>query len=369
VPALLHRASRVAKFLVAPGHALLAREMIYVPKNLVICLDGTGAQPRQAGNTNLVRLYSMLDLSDPRKQIAYYDPGVGTFASAGAWTPLSRWFSRMLGLAFGSGLKQNLGEVYTWLMQNWERGDQVFVFGFSRGAYTARALLGLLRTLGLLRPGSENFVPYVVSTYAGNWGDIHKNAEIFAQRVDDEGRTTVPVRYLGVWDTVKAAGFLRRSISWRYTHELPNAQRIRHAVSIDERRRLFREYPIAAADETLREEVWFAGVHSDVGGTFDDDPALSTIALKWIVEQAVAEGMLVRSRKYAAECTVTPEFAEGLVHRMSWAWRFLGERRRPIPTGSRMHTSVRERIGTVTGYDPIGSTNVTWADEDWTTLR
>ena len=124
-----------------------------MPKNLVICLDGTGAQPRATGNTNVVRLYSMLDLSDPEKQIAYYDPGVGTFSAAGAWTPLARWWSRTVGLAFGNGLKENLGEAYTWLMRNWQVGDQVYVFGFSRGAYNARALLGLLRTLGLLRPG------------------------------------------------------------------------------------------------------------------------------------------------------------------------------------------------------------------------
>lgn len=144
----------------------------------------------------------MLDLSDPTVQVAYYDPGVGTLAAAGAWTPFARWWSKVMGLAFGSGLRENLGEAYCWLMQNWEQGDQVYVSGFSRGAYNARALLGLLRTLGLMRPGSENFVLYAVAAYSGGCSDMHLIAEVFAQRVDTAGHTTVPVRYLGVWDTV-----------------------------------------------------------------------------------------------------------------------------------------------------------------------
>ena len=336
-----------------------------MPKNLVICMDGTGAQPKAAGNTNLVRLYSMLDLSDPAKQVAYYDPGVGTFAAAGAWTPLARWWSKTMGLAFGFGLRENLGEAYSWLMRNWERGDQVYVFGFSRGAYNARALLGLLRTLGLMRPGSENFVSYATAAYSGGFPNMHEIAEIFAQVVDDEGRTTVPIRYLGVWDTVKAAGLFRRDFNWPYTHQLPNAQRIRHAVSIDERRRPFREYLIENADDVTREEVWFAGVHCDVGGTFLDDQKLSTIALRWLVEEAVAQGMIVKPRKYAFECAVTPDFAEGRLHKNAWPWVLLGRRRRPIPQGALVHASVQDRISSVSDYNPIGSSRVTWVDPDW----
>jgi uncharacterized protein (DUF2235 family) len=138
-----------------------------VGKNIVVCLDGTGNQLKAKGNTNVVRLYEMLDLTDPSKQIAYYDPGVGTFSAQGAWTPIGQRISKLFGLAFGSGLRTNLGEAYTYLMQHYEDGDRLFIFGFSRGAYTARALAGLLRAAGLLRPGSENLVPYAVgSTHA-----------------------------------------------------------------------------------------------------------------------------------------------------------------------------------------------------------
>lgn len=99
-----------------------------------MCLDGAGAQLRAKGNTNVVLLFKCLDHSLPDKQISHCDPGVGTFASAGAWTPLARSISRATGLAFGAGLRQTLGEAYIWLMQNWRPRDQIFIFGFSRGA-------------------------------------------------------------------------------------------------------------------------------------------------------------------------------------------------------------------------------------------
>jgi hypothetical protein len=352
-------------------------------RNLVICLDGTGGQLRAKGNTNVLLLYKLLDHSDPTKQVACYDPGVGTFASAGAWTPLARAVSRMGGLAFGWGLRQNLGEAYTWLMQNWEPGDQVFIFGFSRGAYTARALVGMLRAIGVMRPGSENLVPYVVATYARrggeaklNWKEVHLTSEVFARHVD--GKSTVPVKYLGLWDTVKAAGFLRWEIRWPFTRELPNALRIRHAVSIHEERAPFKEYLVDARTDGSLEEVWFAGVHSDVGGTFVDpppagrvnhpgsrtsDPRLSTIALKWIIEGAIAEGLLVRSRAVSAACSVTLADATAQLHRRGRAWVLLGTRHRTVPAGASVHASVNARALAVSLFK--APANVVWADPDW----
>lgn len=352
-------------------------------RNLVVCLDGTGAQLRAKGNTNVLLLYKLLDHSDPARQIAYYDPGVGTFASAGAWTPLARNVSRLGGLAFGSGLRQNLGEAYTWLMRNWAPGDQVFIFGFSRGAYTARALVGILRAIGVMRPGSENLVPYVIATYARrggeakiDWDEVHLTSEVFAQHID--GRSTVPVKYLGLWDTVKAAGILRWEIRWPFTRELPNALRIRHAVSIHEQRAPFRESLVDARADGSLEEVWFAGVHSDVGGTFTDkppagqgarpgtkapDPRLSTIALKWIIEGGIAEGLLVRPRAVGAACSVTAADATATLHRRGAAWVLLGTRHRKIPAGASVHASVQARALADPEFKaPAGAV---WADPDW----
>lgn len=348
-------------------------------KNLVICLDGTGNQLKAKGNTNVVRLYEMLDLSDPTRQIAYYDPGVGTFSAAGAWTPAGRSVSKLLGLAFGSGMKTNLAEAYTYLMQRYQPGDRIYVFGFSRGAYTARALVGMLKAVGLMRPGMENLVPYAISVYAKNkdwtqrdWDQLHRFAEAFSNAVD--GRFGIPVTYLGIWDSVKAAGLLRWNLRWLYTRQVPNVRRVRHAVSIDEKRRPYGEYLVQRDDKerpdpTPVEQVWFAGVHSDVGGTFDDDPALATIALKWIVDGALEEQLLLKSGAYTRELRLKPESARGKVHQMGWIWALLTYRRRVLPKDAQVHASVRTRVEEDKAYAKRVPQTVAWVDGEWLTAR
>ncbi|MEO7122157.1 MAG: DUF2235 domain-containing protein [Lacisediminihabitans sp.] len=371
-------------------------------RNLVICLDGTGAQPRAKGDSNVIKVFGMLDLTDPAKQIAYYDPGVGTFSSSASWGPLARWLSRTGGLAFGNGLRQNLGEAYTWLMQEWNPGDRIFAFGFSRGAYTARALSGMLRTIGLLHPGSENLVPYAVSEFTKRskddrpkgrdgvttpsnanpslaatntqqsatarafWAGIDEFSDNFARKVN--GRSTVPVAYIGAFDTVKAAGFLKWDIKWPYTRKLENDLRVRHAVSIDEKRRPFREYLVTPTPQSQLEEVWFAGVHTDVGGTFDDDSRLSNVTLKWIIEGAIEEGMLVEPGPYAKACTVTELNASGSVHSNSWIWKIFIDRTRPIPPNAFIHSSVRPRMTAPGPYAARIPSSAQWADPNWTDL-
>ena len=122
-------------------------------KKIVICLDGTGNQLGANNPTNVAKIFQLLDLGDPSRQIAYYDPGVGTMSSASARGTLGRATSRLCGLALGTGMKANLAEAYTYLMQHWRTGDSIYIFGFSRGAYTARALAGMLTRPGLMRPG------------------------------------------------------------------------------------------------------------------------------------------------------------------------------------------------------------------------
>jgi uncharacterized protein (DUF2235 family) len=350
-----------------------------VGKNIVVCLDGTGNQLKAKGNTNVVRLYEMLDLADPSRQIAYYDPGVGTFSAQGAWTPVGQRISKLFGLAFGSGLRTNLGEAYAYLMRHYEPGDRLFIFGFSRGAYTARALAGFLRAAGLLRPGSENLVPYAVGVYARNkdwsdddWSQLHQFAGAFAVRVDQ--RTGIPVHYMGIWDSVKAAGIFRwGNLRWLYTRQIPNVRTVRHAVSIDEKRRPYREYliqPPAKPPAPVTDEVWFAGVHSDVGGTFDDDPRLPHITLKWMVDGALDAGLLLKPKAYQDSCQLTADNALGTVHRMGWIWALLTYRHRRLPDNARVHESVRARIAADPSYNNkhIPAT-VVWDDEDWLTPK
>ncbi|MFD8103197.1 DUF2235 domain-containing protein [Nocardia fluminea] len=340
-------------------------------KNIVICLDGTGNQLRASRSTNVVRLFEMLDLGDPATQIAYYDPGVGTFSAQGAWSPLARRLSKLMGLAFGSGLRANLAEAYTYLIQHWQPGDRIYIFGFSRGAYTARALAGLLHQPGLLRPGSENLVQYVVSAFTRkkiDWPELHRYAQAFCVQAD--GRYSIPIHFLGVWDSVKAAGLLRWELKWPFTRQVPNVRTARHAVSIDEKRRPYEEYLVEPKGRTpVLTEVWFAGVHSDVGGTFDDDPRLAEIALKWIADGAHDAGLHLVPEAYRKTCTLTLEHANGIVHRMGGLWALLTYRRRTIPAGARVHASVNPRYEGDARYRKRIPNDVVWEAEEWTKPR
>jgi uncharacterized protein (DUF2235 family) len=341
-------------------------------KNVVICLDGTGNQVQADASTNVVRLYELLDLSDPTRQVAYYDPGVGTFSAHGAWTPAGRAASRLLGLAFGVGLRQNLAEAYGYLMRQWDPGDRLFIFGFSRGAFGARGLAGLIYRAGIFRAGSENLVPYVVASYTGHRGDwsdedwrqIDRMSAAFARTYD--GSRSAPVEFLGLWDSVRAAGILRRSMTWPYTRQLPNVAHAWHAVSMDEVRRPYREYLIQATERTVVNEVWFAGVHSDVGGTFADDPRLSEITLRWMADGALRQGLLVRPAAYHRQLTLGPEHADGAVHHMGGLWPLLTTRRRSVPAGARVHSSVKKRTFPPDHAEFLPA-DVVWEDEAWPT--
>ena len=128
----------------------------------MICLDGTSNEP-ESGTTNVARTYAIA--AKHAGQLVYYDPGVGTMGARGAVTRIGQTSTRVAGLVVGFGVKDNIQEAYDWLSAHYQRDDRIFVFGFSRGAYTARALTGMLRTVGLLRPGADNLTPYAIKLY------------------------------------------------------------------------------------------------------------------------------------------------------------------------------------------------------------
>lgn len=337
-------------------------------KNIVICFDGTGDEVRATGNTNVVQTFRRL-CHDGDRQLTYYNPGVGTFSAAGAWTPLAQRISRLMGNAFGAGMRANMEEAYQFLINHWVPGDRLFIFGFSRGAYCARALTGMLHLIGVMRPGADNLVRYAVSNYARtnprwaeqDWHQARQFAAIMSQ--DVAGRHSVPVTFLGLWDTVKAPGILRRSMDWPFTRELPNVLAGRHAVSIDEKRRPFREY-LVEPNQSAIEEVWFAGVHSDVGGGFLDKPCLSDIPLRWIVDGATGAGLLLGDNLPLPALAI--DDATATIHRMGWYWILLSYRRRPVPANALIHASVAQRMVKQPGYGrrlPRDS----WADPGWLT--
>ena len=348
-----------------------------MPRNLVVCLDGTSNEP-ETGTTNVARLYRVAVKDDD--QVVYYDPGVGTMGARSATTRLGRSLTRVGGLVLGHGVRENVEEAYGFLMHHWRPGDRVYVFGFSRGAYTARALTGLLRTVGLLRPGADNLVPYALKLYVKGGADDERadraaQKEYWALRssfADNFANPAFPsrfdhaqVEFLGVWDTVKSVGWLNwraqlEQARWPFTRRAPNVRRVRHAIAIDEWRTPYAEYRFTPSHpqrpEHLR-EVWFAGVHSDVGGTFPDDHRLSDIALKWMVDEAAEAGLRVDPKAYRKVLGVEfgadlpPDSVEGHVHANGAAWRVLGRRRRRIGATDEVHPSVHRRVAALRGTD------------------
>lgn len=132
-------------------------------KNIVICIDGTGNEFGNR-NSNVVKLYSALDCNDEH-QLAFYHPGLGTMGSPNALSTFSQWWTKVFGLAFGFGISAALEDCYTFLMEHYEDGDSIFIFGFSRGAYCARALSAMLHMYGLVRKGNEPLIRYVLRMF------------------------------------------------------------------------------------------------------------------------------------------------------------------------------------------------------------
>ena len=132
-------------------------------KNIVICIDGTGNE-FGASNSNVVKLYSVLKRDDA-SQIAFYHPGLGTMGSPDAVSAFQQWWTRTCGLAFGYGLSDALEDSYTYLMENFEENDTIFIFGFSRGAYIARALAAMVHMYGLMQKGNEPLIRYVLKMF------------------------------------------------------------------------------------------------------------------------------------------------------------------------------------------------------------
>ena len=266
-------------------------------RNIVICCDGTGNQYGDE-NSNVVKLYSALTAS--AKQTAYYHPGVGTMGARNALTVAGKWWTRVRGLAFGYGFSDNIADVYSFLMGAFKPEDRVFIFGFSRGSYTARALCGMLHMFGLLTPGNEALVPYAVRLYKSNDPCKFKIAEGF------KGTFSVDCtpHFLGLWDTVSSIGWILDPIHTKgghlpFTAQLPGIPNLLHAVSIDERRAFFRQNLMHPSPPCPNfKEVWFAGVHSDVGGSYpENESGLSKIALRWMLCEAQNAGLVFDPQK------------------------------------------------------------------------
>ena len=273
------------------------------PRNIVICCDGTGNQV--SGNlSNVLKLFRIVRKNE--RQRVYYDPGVGTIGNENAWRRLRQDAGAIFGLATGAGLDDNILDAYRFLAQVYEEGDRIFLFGFSRGAYTVRALAGFIHMVGLLGPDQLNICDYALTAYKrASESDDFDIAWDFSQVT---AARRVRIHFMGVWDTVASMIvprpdrlYLPSLRTLPYTRTNPSVRAFRQAMAIDERRRMFRlnrwtepqpfvANPFAKPPAPVPQDIaqrWFAGVHSDIGGGYPEaDSGLSKYPLVWMIEQA-----------------------------------------------------------------------------------
>ena len=307
------------------------------PRNLVICCDGTGMEPRARANTN-VHEVARLSQRQPG-QIVYYDPGLGTDSDPAAQTLVAKFGSKLMGLMFGAGLRKKVGDAYTFLMNTYAPGDRIYMFGFSRGAYTVRAIGGMLRAVGLMNPGCHNLLPYALKLYmqqsdGRDWEAEAGWKETFCRQVPAPGghgengvTYTIPVEFMGVWETVKSVGLTRHSLILPYTEALPNISHSRHAVALDERRSKFRPslWTATGSEEGEVRTAWFSGVHTDVGGGYaEDERGLADASLLWMLEGAETAGLRFDRHKLEGRIANHHKFAM-LTAARSWAQGGAGE--------------------------------------------
>lgn len=309
-------------------------------KNIVICCDGTLAKfGERDKNTNVVRLYERL--VDDARQTTFYDPGIATHSRLRG--VVERSWERVKEAAWGVGIQRKVETAYRYLMDVYEPGDRVFLFGFSRGAYTVRLLAEMLDRCGLLTRGSQHLIPYATQIFRmDDSGRSEQIARDFKRSMSRECQ----VHFIGVWDTVASIGV---GPMRRYFRDRPLAPGVRfgyHALSIDERRRQFRvarwNEDNAPEHQTI-EQVWFAGFHADVGGQAADR-AVSDKPLLWTLQRAEEQSILLRSDWLGG---LDREGIGELQPSHRWIWRLplLTERRR-IQEGDLVHRNVELRRGT-----------------------
>ncbi|TQF33956.1 DUF2235 domain-containing protein [Bradyrhizobium sp. UNPA324] len=403
-------------------------------KNLVICCDGTGNEISE-NISNVLKLYRCLrktEKTQPR-QMVFYDPGVGTVTEPTTWHRLKANINLVLGLTTGYGLDDNVLSAYCFLVEHYAPGDRIYLFGFSRGAYTVRVLAGLIHKIGLIRPEQANLagsglVAYKQYSGTGRGNDIE---DLTGVAFDDQGplpkdqfdlaaqfaritSTRWPtIHFIGVWDSVASVIVPRADrLFWPSLEELaftlrnPSVRIFRQAIAIDERRCMFRLKKYEQPQEFWSNryvpdekkvpqdilQVWFAGVHSDVGGGYPEaESGESKYPLLWMIAEAERAGLNFNPatikqlawgipRKNSPFQYVAPAFTgkTGVLHdSMTAGWRLLEflpksatyrewpERKvlfgfyipdcepRPIPDGAHVHESVVKRMAVEPDYRPV----------------
>ena len=322
-------------------------------KNIVICLDGTWNKPdeerhEESEETNVRNLWEMLNKKNSKKQIVYYDEGLG-----------SHWYDRIRGGISGRGLAKNIREAYFEICNNYEQGDKVFIFGFSRGAYTARSLSGMIYSCGLI--GKDNLTDRKIQDAF----DVYKKCDKSERNQFKFNNTPCEIEVLGVWDTVGALGipisfFKKATNKFFQFHDTRLNKEVRnafHALAIDEQRETFRS---TLWDESKKyagqniEQVWFSGVHSDIGGGYKKRYH-SDISFKWMVDK-VRDKLDLDDSTYPYKGDVKKKIHDSYK-------KYYGRKERRVATASEgytpcVHNSVLKKVKNVSTYIPLALVDI-----------
>jgi uncharacterized protein (DUF2235 family) len=275
-------------------------------KNIVVFSDGTGQEGGKGYNSNVYKLFNMCEDRTAR-QIIFYDRGLGT-----GWRKLT-------GQAFGAGISKNIKECYSFIFENFNAGDQIFMFGFSRGATTIRSLSSFIHMFGILPKSRPELIDQAY--------DIYKKPKTREARskafIKSHHNMWCRIRFLGAWDTVAALGVpipglnavIEQIPGWRHKFQdlgmSLSVEHGRHALAIDDEREIF--HPVLwdreIEDYQTMEQVWFCGMHTDVGGGYKEQ-GLADIPLTWMLNQAIEKGLLIYP-KHKVDIRPNPD---GIMH-------------------------------------------------------
>ncbi len=318
-------------------------------KRIVFCADGTWAS--SVTNTNVYRIYKALTVSS--EQVTYYDDGIGANATG---------LAKVLQGAFGEGLFQKIQDGYTQIAHVYEPGDQIYLFGFSRGAYTVRCLAGMIANCGL---PSGSFTDDCVKQAFAAYRNPPNRAAMLAG-LHTCGLVQSGIQMIGVWDTVGALGIpaifgdIDQSIfGFLDTGLHPDVKIACQCVAIDEHRAQFPATlwtSTPAAGQTLQ-QVWFSGCHSDVGGgtpmggPVDGGTRLCDITLGWMIAQAKAAGLTFDPAALAPYSVFPAKYALDAINE-SWTPIYGAQHLRPIPANASIANSVAVRLEFAQSYAP-----------------
>jgi len=267
-------------------------------KRIVVCADGTWNRPEKDlakdFPTNVLRMARSIDPrgADGITQQVFYDWGIGSY------------YDQVLGGATGKGLNKNIMDDYRYIVQNYQPGDEIFLFGFSRGAYTVRSLSGLIYNCGILKRPDARLIEAAFEHYKKPGYSYAPDGEKSIAFREAHSHKSRQIKFVGVWDTVGALGIpisflglLDKKDEFYDTKIGPNVDIARHAMAIDEVRSDFEPTIWDPREKLDLKQVWFVGVHSNIGGSYAPDKEtgglLSDIPLQWMMQQSAEAGLVL----------------------------------------------------------------------------